>query len=172
MAGKGVAAGILAKEDIDYYTEQSEIKLVTAAMERWKSVHAQRKAKHTAWLRRRNDKRLQYWLDRVPRGIAVEQTTWERGQQVLRARAAGIPYQQIAKLFGYTSGERMRQLEAKIVRQRSHPATIERGYALSPVERYFNRGFEENELEQFGKAAATRKNVPPSYSRNAYEALA
>lgn len=72
---------------------------------------------------------LDRWWAILPHDVAREQITWERRAYVLRAREAGLTLDQVGALVG-RSRERVRQLEAKAMRER-------RNKASSPAERYF-----------------------------------
>lgn len=79
-------------------------------------------------------KRYLYWEDQVGYQVAFKQAQWEIGQQIIRARKAGLTYKKIAEL-SQRSPERCAQLANKEKwYTKFYGEAFTKGRLLSPVE--------------------------------------
>jgi hypothetical protein len=82
-----------------------------------------------------------YWLDRLPKDIAVKQTKWERSRMIMRARAVGLSMAKIGKYLGLSSQE-ISVICRKIAMSEQAGCDFHirtwRIDPVSPIEKYFN----------------------------------
>jgi hypothetical protein len=143
VLNKGIAAGMLHEKQARELWALEEYEFVQKQIQSHNLLVAQRKARNRP-RDSKTQKRLEYWSARLPFGLALLQTSWERRHAVARVYLNNdISLRTISVMLDITP-ERVRQMLYKALREWSHPLAIKRGYPLSPVERYFIEPFYVN----------------------------